>query len=222
MEKTKVIVDTCFLQKLAPEEKHVGNVSKIIECLDFQPVAHPYVVEHEIKLKSYLMKLVNTGFIQKIEYDDFIKDDASRFLYESYFHDIYDALRKNLAAAGGAKQIEKLNIPSGETIYSIHRQGSSMADVHMILMAAFLRLPIILTEDSDIELLRVIAKKRLSLGDFTLHIYNAVDLVMQVAEKDTLPITKKELEQILACMGERSHRAELTNIWKEHHLMVAK
>ena len=28
MEKTKVIVDTCFLQKLAPEEKHVGNVSK--------------------------------------------------------------------------------------------------------------------------------------------------------------------------------------------------
>lgn len=217
MEKTKVIVDTCFLQKLAPEEKHVGNVKKIIECLDFQPVVHPYVVKHEIELKSYLMKLVNTGFIQKIEYDDFIKDDASRFLYESYFHDIHDELRKNLAAAGGAKQIEKLNIPSGETIYSIHKQGSSMADVHLILMAAFLRLPIILTEDYDIELLRVIAKKRLSLGDFTLHIYNAVDLVMQVAEKDELPITKKELEQILACMGERKHRAELTKIWKEHH-----
>ena len=26
-----------------------------------------------------------------------------------------------------------------------------------------------------------------------------------------------ELELILACMGERKHRAELTEIWNEHH-----
>lgn len=126
-------------------------------------------------------------------------------------------MRKNLAVAGGAKQIEKLSIPSGETIYSVHRQGSSMADVHMILMAAFLHLPVILTEDSDIELLRAIAKKRLSFGDFSLQIYNAVDLVMQAAEREDTPLTKKELEFILSCMRERKHRAELTKIWNEHH-----
>ena len=126
MEKTKVIVDTCFLQKLAPEEKHVGNVSKIIGCLDFQPVAHPYVVEHEIKLKSYLMKLVNTGFIQKIEYDDFIKDDASRFLYESYFHDIYDALPNNvlLGVDGRLYFIDTIIYKSSKDSIAIYRKQS--------------------------------------------------------------------------------------------------
>ena len=217
MRKGKVIVDTCFLQKLAPEEKHVVNIEKVIHCLNFQPVAHPYVVEHEIALKSYLMNLVNNGFIQKIEYDEFLQDDTSKFLYESYFRDIHDELRKMLEAKGSIKQLEKLTIPSGQTIYNTHRQGSSMADVHMILMASFMNLPIILTEDSDIELLRVIASKRIFPGSYSLKIYNAVDLILQIAGKEEILITKKELEQMLLCMGERGRKTELTKIWKASH-----
>ena len=217
MGNAKVIVDTCFLQKLAPEEKHVVNIEKVIHCLNFQPVAHPYVVEHEIALKSYLMSLVNNGFIQKIEYDEFLQDDTSKFLYESYFHDVHDELRKMLEAKGSIKQLEKLNIPSGQTIFNIHRQGSSMADVHMILMAAFMKLPIILTEDSDIELLRVIASKRIFPSSYSLTIYNAVDLILQIAGKEEMQIPKKELERMLLCMGERGRRTELTEIWNMHH-----
>ncbi len=38
----------------------------------------------------------------------------------------------------------------------------------MILMASYLQMPILLTEDSDIEMLRDIAKRRMRLGQYSL------------------------------------------------------
>lgn len=56
------------------------------------------------------------------------------------------------------KQVEKLCLHKGQTIYNTHKQGSSIGDVHMILMAFYLQMPILLTEDPDIEMLRDIQK----------------------------------------------------------------
>lgn len=61
-------------------------------------------------------------------------------------------------AMNSPKQVEKLCLHKGQTIYNTHKQGSSIGDVHMILMAFYLQMPILLTEDPDIEMLRDIQK----------------------------------------------------------------
>ena len=48
MRKTEVIVDTCFLQKLSSEGKAIDNVKRILAELEYIPVVHPYIYEHEL------------------------------------------------------------------------------------------------------------------------------------------------------------------------------
>ena len=217
MTKNEAIIDTCFIEKITSGGSKVENIKLVLEELEYKPVVHPYVAKHEISLHSYSNDLIETGYIRKIEYSEFIPDEDDKLMYEDYFYQVYEDMRQFLEAKGVPKQIEKLVLPKNQDIYSYHRQGSSLGDVHMILMAAFMRLPIILTEDSDIELLRTIAKNRVSLGDFRLDIYNGVELLKKIAANDTPSLTKKDLESILLNMGERSKRSELRAVWNEHH-----
>jgi|GEM_PF-1059850 len=217
MEKSEVIVDTCFLQKVSDYGRVPDNIKAIFDELNFRPVVHPYICDHEISLHAFSIKLIDDGYIRKIEYDEFIKDEYERQLYEQYFFMLHEEMRLLLEAKGGLKQLGKLNIKSGQTIYDTHYQGSSMGDVHMVLMASFMDLSIILTEDSDIDLLSVIAKKRISLGTYNLMIYNAWDLVKMIAGRANSKISKKDLVRILLNMGERSKKSELNTIWNSSH-----
>jgi len=102
-------------------------------------------------------------------------------------------------------------------VYTHHIGRSSMGDVHMILMASFMRLPVFLSEDSDIALLQDIAKRRLSLASYQLQIFDTVDLLGQIAAKDDINITHKEFERIVKQVGERANWAKINSIWNEKH-----
>ena len=82
-----------------------------------------------------------------------------------------------------------------------------MGDVHMILMASYLQMPILLTEDSDIEMLRDIAKRRMRLGQYSLQILNGIQLIEEIAKKQDASISIKEIESIL-----KSHEKTRCNI----------
>lgn len=217
MGKTEVIVDTCFLQKLSSEGKRIDNIKKVLAELKYIPVVHPYIFEHELSLHSYFIRLVKEGYIRVIQYNEFQKDASDQQSYEAYYEILYEDMRLALEALGGPKQIEKLSLHKGQTIYNVHKQGSSMGDVHMILMASYLQMPIILTEDSDIELLRDIAKKRMRLGQYSLQIFNAVQLIKKIALMQDSSITVKDIEAILKGMRERGVVSDIKAIWREKH-----
>lgn len=217
MGKTEVIVDTCFLQKLSSEGKRIDNIKKVLAELEYIPVAHPYIYEHELCLHSYFVRLVNEGYIRVVPYGEFQKDASDKQFYEAYYDMLYEDMRLTLQAIGGPKQIDKLCLHKGQTIYNTHKQGSSMGDVHMILMAAFLQMPILLTEDSDIEVLRDMAKKRMKLGQYTLQILNGVQLIEEIAKKQDSSITIKEIEAILKSMGKRGVLSDIKRVWRENH-----
>ena len=92
-----------------------------------------------------------------------------------------------------------------------------MGDVHMILMASFMGLPVFLSEDSDIELLRDIAKRRLSLSSYQLQVYDTANLLEQIAEKTDLSISHKELETLVKQVGERGNWPRINAIWHDNH-----
>ena len=203
MEKTEVIVDTCFLQKLSSEGKVIDNIKRVLAELEYIPVVHPYIYEHELSLHSYFVRLVEDGYIKVMGYDEFQKDAIDKQTYEAYYDVLYEEMRLTLEAMNSPKQVEKLCLQKGQTIYNTHKQGSSMGDVHMILMASYLQMPILLTEDSDIEMLRDIAKRRMRLGE--------------IAKKQDSSITVKEIEAILKAMRERNAVSGIKAVWRENH-----
>lgn len=218
MEKQRAIVDTCFLQKISSQGSCPDSIKVIFDKSNYIPVAHKYVVEQELGLHNYLRRFVEEGYITTIEYSEFLNDDFSKKLYETQFVDIYNEMRGYLKCNGGRKQMPELRIPNGKTIFNHHIGGSSMGDVHMILMASFMRLPVFLSEDSDIALLRDIAKRRLSLSSYQLQIYDTADLLEQMARKKEMNIPHDEFKELVKRVGEREKWANINAIWRENHL----
>ena len=87
----------------------------------------------------------------------------------------------------------------------------------MILMVFFLKLPIILTEDADIGVLRSITKREMESEWYTLDIYNAVDLLRMIAEKENTSFSKTDLVNIVKSIGERVYQSEIKQTWNSAH-----
>lgn len=217
MSKKEAIVDTCFFNKLSNDGKNIEAFKKVLVDLDYKPVVHPYIAEKELDVFPHFNKLVEEGFIREAEYSEFIEDEDDAELYEQYFPELYEEMREYLEIKGSKKQIEKLVIPKGQTIYTYRRAGMSLGDVHMILMAFFMRLPIILSEDGDIEFLRSVAKRKISSDSYNLDIYNVMDLIMMIAKKEDTTFSKKELEKVVLEVKERTRLSEVKQAWNETH-----
>ena len=217
MSKKEAIVDTCFFNKLSNNGKNIEAFKKVLVDLEYKPVVHPYIAEKELHVFPQFNKLIEEGFIRKAEYSEFIEDEDDAELYEQYFPELYEEMREYLEIKGSKKRIEKLAIPKGQTIYTYRRAGMSLGDVHMILMAFFMRLPIILSEDGDIEFLRSVAKRKISSNSYNLDIYNVVDLIMMIAQKEDTTFSKKELEKVVLEVKERVRLSEVKQAWNETH-----
>lgn len=217
MSKKEAIVDTCFFNKLSNNGKNIEAFKKVLVDLEYKPVVHPYIAEKELDVFPQFNKLIEEGFIRKAEYSEFIEDEDDAELYEQYFPELYEEMSEYLEIKGSKKRIEKLAIPKGQTIYTYRRAGMSLGDVHMILMAFFMRLPIILSEDGDIEFLRSVAKRKISSNSYNLDIYNVVDLIMMIAQKEDTTFSKKELEKVVLEVKERARLSEVKQAWNETH-----
>ena len=217
MHKKEVLVDTAFLGKLSCDGKNIETFKKVLSDLKFKPVVHPYIAANELDMYSYFDSLVAEGFVRVAQYSDFLCDDEDRALYEAYFIDVHNTLRKYLEAAGGKKQLEKLVLPAGQTVFTYRKAAMSLGDVHMILMAFFMRMPVVLTEDADIDILRSITRRKMERESYTLEIYNAVDLLIMIANKENTVFMKSDLVNIIKSIGERAHLSEVKQVWNKTH-----
>lgn len=218
MSKKEVLVDTVFLQKLSCNGKDVDTFKKVLDDLEFCPVVHPYIAANELDMHSYFHKLVSDGFVRVASYKEFLCDDDDKVFYESYFLDLHNMLREHLDAVGGKKRLDKLVLPQGQTVFTYRRAAMSLGDVHMMLMAFFTKMPVILTEDDDINLLRSIAKRKISSESYTLDIYSTVDLLKMIAGKSDTTFSKDDLVRIVKSIGERAHQSEVKQTWNSTHL----
>ena len=87
----------------------------------------------------------------------------------------------------------------------------------MILMAFFMRMPVVLTEDADIDILRSITRRKMERESYTLEIYNAVDLLIMIANKENTVFMKSDLVNIIKSIGERAHLSEVKQVWNKTH-----
>ena len=87
----------------------------------------------------------------------------------------------------------------------------------MILMAFFAEMPIILTEDSDIDMLRSITRRKMGSERYTLNIYSVLDLLIMIAEKEETSFEKNDLVNVVKSIGERVHQSDVKQAWNRTH-----
>ena len=217
INKKEVLIDTGFLEKLSCNGKNLEVFKKVLTDLEYKPVVHPYIAANELDMYTYFDNLVTEGFIRIANYNEFLYDDEDRTIYQSFFIDIHNMLREYLKAAGGKKQLEKLVLQTGQNVFTYRKALMSLGDVHMILMAFFMRMPVVLTEDADIDILRSITRRKMERESYTLEIYNAVDLLIMIANKENTVFMKSDLVNIIKSIGERAHLSEVKQVWNKTH-----
>ena len=217
MGKTEVLVDTEFLQKLSAEGKNIEGFKKVLAELEFQPVIHPYVADEELGMYSYFEKLVKERYLRVATYDEFLKDDGDRVLYSNYFQMLHDALREYLEKSKCPKKLDKLILLPEQTVFEYRRAGMSLGDVHMVLMASFAHIPVILSDDSDMTILKPVVKRYFSYSDFELNILSCVEVLEQIARMEISSFSKKELLTMLKRSGEAEKKTRIYEAWKEGH-----
>lgn len=216
MDKMEALVDTVFLQNLSSKGKRLDDFKRIIEELNYRPVIHPYIANHELDMFDGLQILEKEGFVRIAKYGEFLQCKIDEQLYEEYFQPAHDELREKLEQSSKGKSIEPLILPKGASVLKYHKAGMSLGDVHLILMASFVGIPIILTDDSDIELLKGIAKKY-SYSQHEIEIMGSIEVLEKIASKEHPKLTKKELVDIAKNAGKAKQKSRIKQAWNRAH-----
>lgn len=214
MDKTEVLIDTVFLHKLSSEGKEIEALKQVLSELEFKPIVHPYIAKNELDMFPYVDKLVSEGYIRIASYDEFLFEKSDKDIYCSYFQDIHDDLRKYLDSTAGRKKLDILRLPMGQDIFGYRKAGMSLGDVHMILMASFMKIPVILSDDSDMDILRIIVKKKISYSEYELNILSCIEVLEKIALLKEKNFTKAELLKILKNIGENKNKHIITKAWE--------
>lgn len=192
----KAILDTCFLEKFKKGTNISPDFNLLMTTVGFELLIHPYVYEYEMNMSSYANKIINQNGCRVVDYSDFISSEAFRLYYRGLFIEIYNEFYKRLVSLESPK-VDKMHLLDEKTnVFEVRFSGSSIGDVHIILMALFMNIPIILSEDSDMELIYSIAKSKVNSDQYQLNMYRIKDVIDYIKSKDMNTISGKELRRL--------------------------
>lgn len=185
----EVIIDTDFLNKitLAPGINDGKDLFiRTMKEFDVSPVVHYYLAEREMKVNNLIAtELIDTGYIKVYQKNDFIKNAEDEKLYEEYFRKWYNFL--NL----------KEPLEKNVNVFEMNRAKHSLGEIHSTLLAYFMNLDIIMSDDSD-------ARDLVSYSGLrNVKVWNLVDVYSYIGQKREKSITIKEVENIIRSENSR-------------------
>ena len=192
----KAILDTCFLNKFNREAKIPDEFYKLMGEAGFELLIHPYVFTNELSVQSYAKTLIDNGTCKLVNYDDFIMSDYYKAYYSGLFIQVYNEFYEYLKSTDSNKADKMSALGIDTDVFEYRRAGASIGDVHMILMAFFMEIPIILSEDSDLAMIYKIAVKHINNQHYQLLVYNVNDVIEYIKNSDNRTISNKDLKHI--------------------------
>lgn len=209
----EAIIDTDFINKITQAPGIADGKELFIrtmEELDVRPVAHYYVATREMVVcNSIAEDLINSGYIKVYDINDFLHTKEDESLYMEYFRKWYNFLNVEQPLE---KEVD---------IFNLFRARHSLGEIHSTLLAYFLKLDIIMSDDSD-------ARELVSYSGLRgVKVWNLVDVYSYIGQKKEKMITLKEVESIIR--GENSRDSvkqkrikrekynKVKEIWKIHN-----
>ncbi len=137
MSECRVVLDADFINLITDiqDSNPVDLFTRIFVALAKTPVVHPYVAQHELYSNSVAQELIASSNLLVVEKDSFLPpgDMLMEDLYQKNFRDIYNVITKApLRTLGDIWQ---------------HRAGNNFGEIHSILMATELGLPLFYSND---------------------------------------------------------------------------
>ena len=198
------ILDTCFLEKFNRDGQIDESFQRLMKDAGFDLIIHPYVYKHELSMFSYVDKLISDGVFRVADYNDFITDDVFKVYYSKLYINVYNEFYE-IEKIENPNKAENMHVLNDDVdVFEERYAKSSMGDVHMIMMAVFMDIPIILSEDND-DLFNIykIVKRRKDSENFKLELYTVIDLIDQVKKSNDKTLTNKELKHIKNAFGKK-------------------
>lgn len=180
MDKTQAVLDADFLNKINEIKKVEPDTlfQKLMTELNCTPVVHPFVMEHELFACGLAQRLRASGALRYVDYSEFLPEDK-RQRYEQQFRDLYRALT--------AREFGQ-SIEADADIFARHA-GKSYGEVHSVLMAAQMGIPVFYSNDHSGKIL---CKRFRHLEAKTIS-----ELHEDLLDKSDCSITAKEWKYLL-------------------------
>ena len=192
----KAIIDTCFLQKFHQKGRFSDDFKLIVNAGEFELCIHPYVYDSELSMFSFVTSLLKQGICRIVDYNEFIGKEHIKMYYTGLYYEIYNEFYDRLKVICPSKAEKMHKLDKKTDIFTYRHAGSSLGDVHMVLMALFMNIPIILSEDSDMELIFRIASKKINSDKYELEVYRIKDVSELISSKENCLISASELKRI--------------------------
>lgn len=192
----KAIIDTCFIERFNKDSKSLMDFEILMKEAGLDLLIHEYIYENELSMFSYANQIIEHSICRVIEYKDFLSDDWLKEQYKGYFLEIYNEFYNRLRGMNSFKAEKMKELDESTDIFTYRSSGSSLGDVHMIIMALFLDVPIILSEDSDMALIYDIAKRKINSGNRELEVYRINDVIEYIKANGSQLLSGKELRRI--------------------------
>lgn len=138
MAKTRAVLDADFINKIneirqADKERLFEKLMDELDCL---PFVHPYVMEHELFGCELAASMRGKGALCCMNYDVFMPA-GKKARYEQRFRDLYRQM---------TLQENGWEAEAHDDIFARHA-GCSYGEIHSVLMAAELGIPIFYSND---------------------------------------------------------------------------
>lgn len=184
----KAIIDTCFFEQFNKGIRFSeDDFCTLMYAMQMEILIHPYVYDKELSMHAYIDTLINKGLCRVVDYEEFLTTEYFKEMYRGLFVEIYNEFY-NRKLVSNSRKAEKMHQLGQDTdIFEVRFSGASIGDVHIIMMAFFMNIPIILSEDNvDMMELYEIAKNKMNSDQYQLVLYKIKDVIEIVKDKKIL------------------------------------
>lgn len=165
-------MDSDFLQGIL-RNGSVELYKQLMDEMGVMPVVHPYVAEVELQYCKEAQKLIDEGYIIKIEYSDFLASDADKALYNMQVWDIMEEISEKELPPQKYRDVFRKDFRLTE--YSI---GEVLSE----LMAKYMKLPLFASNDFGAK---DVARFHINNSRYCLVVKNLAELLDVLIEKGT-------------------------------------
>ena len=148
MADSRVVLDTDFISGITSYK--AGDAADLFrrtfQDLGKLPVVTPYVAQYELEYDAVAQVLIKSGDIVVIPYNDFFPDEGTKHeQYKRNFYDIHNMIRE---IHYSQKQDNIPELRPDEDL-TLRHSKMSFGEIHSILMAVELGIPLFYSNDSD-------------------------------------------------------------------------
>lgn len=144
MYSDEVLLDNDFCNMFHELNKSDSKINvdelynKMILQIGKKPCIHKYIADSELLLNPFIQEKIKKNDIRIIDFTEILKEDDSQIYYESLFMEYYKFLK--------GKEF------TGD-VFKSRMAGESYGEIHSLITAFFLGIPIFLSNDNGAKLL---------------------------------------------------------------------